>query len=371
MEAIATCIEGLEEIAQLEIKEILKQKSTIVIPSRIKFNFKEDKDLANFTYNTRSIIKAYKLIESFQFKDLEELLDKVKKIKFPKIKSPFVVRCERIGNHNFNSIDIEKEVGDILNKNNKLKVDLKNPTTIVLIDIVNDNCFIGIDFTDIKLSKRYYRIRLSSNSLNSCLAYSLVRISGLKEKEILLDPFCKSGEITIEAVLYLLNIPPQQKNPDKLAFTKLLNYKPKNKIKNKKLNIYAIDPSNNNLKSVEINSKIAGINKNIKFARYDIEWLDTKFKKNTIDKIITFPQYPTNNFPVKEVEKIYKELFYQAEFILKPKATITILTPIPELIEKYASLNKFKKLKEVKIKYINQSYSILLFQKAFKDNNKP
>ena len=56
-EAIATCIQGLESITQLEIKEILKQKSEVLIPSRLIFKVKEDKDLANFIYNSRSTIK--------------------------------------------------------------------------------------------------------------------------------------------------------------------------------------------------------------------------------------------------------------------------------------------------------------------------
>src|SRR3989339_831586 len=115
MEAIAICIQGLEEITKLEIKEIIKQKSETIIPSRIKFKIKEEKDLANFIYNTRSSIKVYKLITVLDFIDLEDLIKKVNIIKFPKIKSPFIVRCERIGEHPFNSLDIEKEVGNKIN----------------------------------------------------------------------------------------------------------------------------------------------------------------------------------------------------------------------------------------------------------------
>lgn len=362
MEAIATCIEGLESITQLEIKEILKQKSEVTAKTKIKFKIKEDKQLVDFIYNTRSAIKSYKLITNFQFTSFEDLINKAKKIKFPKIKGPFAIRCERTGKHDFSSMDLEKEFGKSIKQPNT-KVDLENPTTIILVDIIDNYCFIGIDFTGIKLSKRNYKIRLLPNSLNSCLAYSMLRVSDLKDKDITLDPLCKSGEIPIEAVLYLKNISPQQKTADKLAFTKLVSYKPKNKIKDKKLKIYAVDSSNNNLKSAEINAKIAGIHKEIKFSHYDVEWLDTKFDKNTIDKIITFPQYPTNNFPKDKAEKTYKELFYQSEFILKKDGTITILTPVPELIEKYAALNKFKKSKELKISYIHQPFNIIVFKK--------
>ncbi len=360
-EVISACIQGLEEISQLEIKELTKQKSEILIPSRIKFKLNKEQELANYIYNARSIIKAYELISNFTFTDLNNLISQVKKIKFPKIKSPFAVKCDREGEHGFSSIDIEKEIGNLVNQ--KLEVDLKNPTTIVLVDIVNNNCFIGIDYTGIKLTKRNYRIKLLPNPLNPCIAYSMLRIANIKDKDAILDPFCKSGEIPIEAALYLQNIPNCYRILDKLQFTKFLKFNPKNKIKSKDLNIYAVDDSQNHLKCTEINAKIANINKSIKFSRYDLEWLDIKFKKNSINKIITFPAYPTNTFPKQIIEKIYKELFYQSEFILKNKGIITILTPCPDLIEKYALMHKFKKEKEFKIKYIHQDFSVLVFKK--------
>lgn len=359
MEAIATCIEGLESITQLEIKDIIKKKSEILTKSRVKFNVKSDLELANFIYNTRSAIKAYKLITSFTFTDFQDLINKAKKVKFLKIKEPFAVKCERFGEHDFSSIDIEKEIGHKI----KGKVDLEDPSTIVLIDVVDKNCIIGIDFTGIKLSKRHYRIRLAPNSLNSCLAYSMLKIADVKTKDIVLDPFCRSGEIPIETVLYLKNISPQKKLLDKLAFTKLVKFKLKDNIKNNNLNIYSVDSSQNNLKSAEINAKIAGINKDIKFSRYEIEWLDTKFKKNSVNKIITFPQYPTNNIRKEIIEKTYNEFFYQSEFILNPKGIIIILTPVPDLIEKYATKHKFKKDKEIKINYMHQPHHIIQFKK--------
>lgn len=360
MEAIAQCIENLEPITQLEIKEITKKPSKVLIPSRIKFTT-TDKELANFVYNTRSSIKVYKLIKNFEFSSFKDLIIKIEKIKFPKIKSPFAVKCERKGKHDFNSIDIEKEVGKIINKEDKLKVNLNDPTTIILVDIIDNNCFVGIDYTGFKLSKRNYRVKLLSRSLNSCLAYCMLRIANIKEKDIILDPFCKSGEILIESALFLNKIPNCQKILDKLAFTKLIDFKPKNKVPTKKLNINAVDDLQNNLRTTEINAKIAGINKSIKFSRQDIEWLDTKFKEKTIDKIITYPLYPTKTLPKDKIEKIYKEFFYQAKYILKK--SITILTPCPKLIEKYAKLNDFKKIKEFKIKYMQETFHIIQFKK--------
>ena len=85
------------------------------------------------------------------------------------------------------------------------------------------------------------------------------------------------------------------------------------------------------------NSKISGIGKNINFSRMDIEWLDTKFKKHSIDKMAS--KMPSSN--ILDLGKLYNEFFYQAEYILKDKGKMALLGK-KELIEKFALKYKFK-----------------------------
>ncbi|HLC58864.1 MAG TPA: THUMP domain-containing protein [Candidatus Nanoarchaeia archaeon] len=363
MEAIAECIPNLEEITKLEIKEILKKDSEIVLPGRVKFKIKDDKELANFTYETRSSLKVYKFIEKLKFKDLESLENEIKKIKFPEIKGSFAVKCNRKGEHGFSSNEVEKLFGDVINKDNKIKVDLKNPITIVLVDIINHDCLVGIDFSGINLSKRPYRIKLIPQSINPCLAYCILRISEVEKKDIILDPFCKSGEIAIEAAFYLKNIPVNKLHLEKLAFTKLLDFNYKEKINKNKLNIYASDSLLYNLRSAEINAKIVNINKEIDFSRQDIDWIDHKFGKNAVDKIITFPIHATKTISKNKVDKLLQEFFFQAEFLLKEKGAITILTAAPKDLERHTAKYKFKKEKEYKINYMNQEFYIIVFKR--------
>lgn len=364
MKAIAVTIQGLEKITQLEIKEILKLKSEVIVPSRVLFSTKSDKDLAKFIYNARSISKAYLLLDNFKFSKHEEILDKVKGIKFPYFKESFVVRCERSGNHGFNSVDVERLVGKFIYEKYKINVDLNNPHVTIFIDIVDDNCFIGVDFSGIKLSKRNYRIKLMSSSINPLVAYSMVRLSGVKTADIVLDPFCKSGEIPIECALFLNAFPNCFRLRDKLLFSKFLKIKFNDKVKPKKLNIIAMDYVQNSLRAAEINSKLGSVNKFIKFSRLEIEWLDTKFKKASVSKIITFPPFTSNNLPIEIVNKIYKELFYQAEYVLKNEGLITIISPKKELVEKYAFDYNFKKTKDVELVMGNNKFNILIFKKA-------
>lgn len=362
MKAISTCIEGLEEVTILEIKEILKLKSEIIIPSKVLFEPKTEKDLAKFIYKSRSITYCYLLLDYFKFNDKEEILEKIKKLKF-KLKESFVVRCNRQGSHDFISNELEKEAGAMIYENTKVRVDLKEAVTTVIIDIINNNCFIGIDYTGYKLSKRDYKIKNIPNNLNSCLAYDLVRLADYSPKEFLLDPFARSCEIPIEAALFALDIPNGSRIKDQLFFNHFIKIDFKDKIKKSKLNILAIDTQQNSLRAGEINAKLASVNKQIDFSRLEIEWLDTKLKENTVDKVVTFPLYPTSTLPQNIVENLYKEFFYNLEYILKKTGLICLLTPVPALIEKYSTQNKFKTLRNIKVRYMNLDFYVLTIKK--------
>ncbi|HIH26187.1 hypothetical protein J4476_02930 [Candidatus Woesearchaeota archaeon] len=364
MKALAVTLEGLENITQLDIKEILKLKSEVIYKGCISFNVKAEKDLAEFIYRSRSIVRAFLLLKHFTFNDIDDILDNIKDLEFPYLDDTFVVRCERNGAHGFNSQDIERNIGEFIAKKFGIKADLDDAKTTVFLEIIDNNCFIGIDFTGIKLSKREYRIKLLASSINPVVAYSMLRLSDASPEDSILDPFSRSGEILIEAVLFFKNIPNCVNIKEKLLFNKLFKVSFKDKIKElKNPSIVCSDNLQNNLRAAEINAKIAAVNKYINFTRLEIEWLDTKYKEKSIDKIITFPIYPSNNLPEKSLEKIYKEFFYNSEYILKKSGTITLLTPKKDLIEKYSNEYKLKKIKEVPITMGNSRFYIMIFKK--------
>jgi len=73
----------------------------------------------------------------------------------------FVVRCRRRGNHEFTSQDVERQLGAFLERTSKVKVDLKNPLKVVIVQIFQNQAFIGVSRTDevitkeIKVFKKY------------------------------------------------------------------------------------------------------------------------------------------------------------------------------------------------------------------------
>jgi len=317
LKAISTTIQGLEEVTIKEIKEILKVKAKVLTFTKVEFATEE---IDKFNKFTRSSLNTYQLIDKLKFKNIEDIEKKIKKINID-IKDSFVVRCHRVGTHKFNSLDIERKIGEIVYKKYKKRVEFENPETIVYIDILNNYCFIGLNPSTFK---RNYKLRTNFLTLNSSLAYSLVRIADYRTNETLLIPFCSSGEIAIESCLYI-------------SKTKL-NEKPKTK---EKLKIITVGE---NIKNSVINSKIAGVYNLIRIKRLEMDWLDTEFKKNSIDKIIMY-------IPKKDD---YSELFKQMRYILKKNGRICTL-----------STNKikaegFKIIKKIEIMHgIKQEISIL------------
>src|SRR3989344_1772583 len=162
MECIASTLEGLEIIAEEELNGKKDSKG------RVLFN-KERKII-------RSALFSYQLLKKFKFKKEEDIY---KTQIDPKIKGTIRVDCKREGKHKFSSQDIRKSFGEKL-FNQGFKVNLKEPENIIFIDIKDNNCFIGLN--PVENSKRNYRIRNVSGSINSTIAYSLVHLAEIKRE---------------------------------------------------------------------------------------------------------------------------------------------------------------------------------------------
>lgn len=74
--------------------------------------------------------------------------------------------------------------------------------------IENDECSVGIDTSGEPLHKRGYGKIIGEAPLKETVAASLLFFSGWNRKFPLLDPFCGSGTIAIEAALYALDYAP-------------------------------------------------------------------------------------------------------------------------------------------------------------------
>jgi len=376
MKALAITSKGIEDITALEIKELINSESEIK-ESCVAFEAKKPEDLYLLCYKAQSVEKILFLFGYFNFNN-KNLFDDLKKhiesIDFSKWLSKeitFKVTSKIIDN-DLSTQEISEKTGEFIincikkTKKYRQKVDLNNPDIIFFVYIFKNTCYLGIDIAGFELHKRQYRIFQHPSALRATIAYSLIRIANADEKDMLIDPFTGSGTIPIEAALYFSNFPVNYFNKDKFLFLKFLKNKKffesiDKKIKTPKLKIYGYDAVLGYIISAKKNAKIAGIDKNLKLSRCEISWLDTKFKKNSVDKIITYPPQESKNIDQKITEKIYDEFFYQADFILKKQGRIVLITKSLELLKKYADKYKFKLLDEREVYSGKQLLSVIVF----------
>ncbi len=371
MEGFAITSRGIEETAAIEIKELVKADCKAEAGCVI-FGFKKFEDLCLLCYKCQSVGRAACLLGSFEFadfsKDFEKFIDKLKFDKWVEKSKNFKVECIRHGNHDFNSVDVEKKAAQFIQKRFKnKKFDIKSYGIIFLAYIVDSKCYFGIDFAGFELNKRAYKIFLHSNSLRGTIAYALIRESGFKKNEVMLDPFSRDGVIAIEAAFYASGFPVNYYKKDKFAFLKLkigvdfekLLESIDKSLKKPKAKIYAYDHLFKYVDYSRKNAKIAGVDKQINFSRVELEWLDIKFKKESVDRIITNPPTSKN----ANLEKVYGEFFYQCDYILKNNGTVALISRIPDIVKRHAEKHNFAIHKEKSVWSGEQLLGIMVLKK--------
>ncbi|MEM4267262.1 MAG: THUMP domain-containing protein [Candidatus Woesearchaeota archaeon] len=327
--------QGVEEFTALEIKEILKKPS--IITEKVVFFEADANEICTLAYNAHSALNVIGVIgECSVNNNLEESIVSIKQILNTNAVSAikgktFRVNCIREGAHDYSSQDIASGVGEIIAQLVGSKVSLVQPDCVVLVYINNSRCLTGIDFAGFDLSKRDYKVFSHPSTLSAITAYSLMRFSGYKKNGVLLDPFCGAGTIPIEAALFATGISPHFFKKEKFI-CKIPKDKRITPIS--KESIIGYDNQLRFITSSRKNAAIAGVDKYITFSKVDVEWLDTKISKGSVDKLVTHPPSPSKTTGEKELQNLYREFFYQADFVLTKDGIIAVCLQNSMLLKK-------------------------------------
>ncbi|MCS7094243.1 MAG: THUMP domain-containing protein [Thaumarchaeota archaeon] len=229
MRAIATTITGLEDIASEEVSSIVKRSAEPDI-SKVFVDCSLE-ELVKLVLASRGVNKVLLELLRASVHDLSEIGREVRSLDLEGVLSPdqtFAVRAERIGIHEFTSLDIASAVGSAIvhsyqsSRGVRLRVDLRRPDVEFHALLRGDQFTLGVNLVGRSLQRRFYRIAHHRASLPATLAYLMVRYSGWSREQVLVDPFCGSGTIPIEAGLAGLNVcPTVYKDPRELALNKL------------------------------------------------------------------------------------------------------------------------------------------------------
>ena len=245
-------------------------------------------------------------LELFSDQDLTNVFSFVKNLDLNPTDT-FCVTAKRFGNANseVNLPELEKKVGKILAQQNQ--VDLESPDLELKI-LVSDTFYAGLTIANIdrpsfETRKPQNRPFFSPVSLHPKFARALVNLSRLKAGDILLDPFCGTGGIMIEAGLIGVEI-------------------------------IGCDLDENMVNGCKENLEWAGLS-NFSLYQSDIGELERVFKKATkLDAIVTEPPYGRAATTGGEtLQQLYERAFQSFKTILPRNKFLIISVPEMEFVE--------------------------------------
>ena len=318
-ELIAKTFQGLEEVLAQELIELGANDVQI---GRRMVSFSGDQEMmyrANFCL--RTAVRVLKPISHFRARNADDVYKAVKEIEwneFLDLDTSFVVDTTVYSTEFRNSKFVAYKVKDAIvdyfmeREGKRPNISVANPDLRLNIHIAEDNCTLSLDSSGESLHLRGYRTATVEAPINEVLAAALIKMSGWKFDCDLIDPFCGSGTILVEAALMARNIYPGVFR-QKFGFENWKDFNPEllssifEDDSNERTFEHRIFGSDINLRAVEAalaNAKAAGVADLITVEQREIR----DFKKPEMPAVlITNPPYGERLRP-EDLSDIYRTL---------------------------------------------------------------
>jgi len=262
-------------------------------------------------FTLRSIEHVIELIGTFEVKSDKSGLDQIYRgvygFDIP-LGSTFRVTCERVGSHEFTSIDVQRVAGQALVDKYSRKVNLKNPKTIVRVDVSHNLCVLGIQKTRVSLRIRYPRAFQHRSALNPVIAYAMLRIASVRPGDKVLDPFCGSGTIIIEAAQVWRG-----------------------------LELIGVDISPKSIEGAWMNAEAAGVRDKVKFIVGDARRLERALPMGwRADRVVSNLPFGIRSGRLKVIPTMYKNFLRSLRQFLAEGSRVCLLTTHNSLLENIA-----------------------------------
>lgn len=318
-ELIAKTFQGLEEVLAQELIELGANDVQI---GRRMVSFSGNQEMmyrANFCL--RTAVRVLKPISHFRARNADDVYKAVKEIEWKDIldlDTSFVVDTTVYSTEFRNSKFVAYKVKDAIvdyfmeREGKRPNISVANPDLRLNIHIAEDNCTLSLDSSGESLHLRGYRTATVEAPINEVLAAALIKMSGWKFDCDLIDPFCGSGTILVEAALMARNIYPGVFR-QKFGFENWKDFNPEllssifEDDSNERTFEHRIIGSDINLRAVEAalaNAKAAGVADLITVEQREIR----DFKKPEMPAVlITNPPYGERLRP-EDLSDIYRTL---------------------------------------------------------------
>ncbi|MBO7386484.1 MAG: class I SAM-dependent RNA methyltransferase [Lachnospiraceae bacterium] len=214
-ELIAPCHFGMEAVLKREIIDLGYDISEIS-DGRVSF-FGDEEAVARANVNLRTAERILIKAGSFHAETFDELFEGTKAIAWedyiPKDGKFWVAKAASVKSKLFSPSDIQsimkKAMVERLKGIYKIEWFKEEGASFPLrVFIMKDEVTVGIDTTGDSLHKRGYRLLKAKAPIAENLACGLIMLTPWNKDRILVDPFCGSGTIPIEAAMMAANMAP-------------------------------------------------------------------------------------------------------------------------------------------------------------------
>ncbi|MBK6369535.1 MAG: class I SAM-dependent RNA methyltransferase [Flavobacteriales bacterium] len=212
---VAQTLHGLEEVLRVELlklgaRDLERHNRAVSFTGDLGFLYKANLCL-------RTAIRVLVPLDAFDARSPEEVYAALREIEwetFMDVQDTFLFKVTLNSTYFTHSQYVAQKAKDAVadrfreKKGVRPSVDTENPTLRIHLHINNERCTLSLDSSGGSLHQRGYRTETNAAPLNEVLAAGMVILSGWNKLSPLVDPFCGSGTILIEAAMLAANIPP-------------------------------------------------------------------------------------------------------------------------------------------------------------------
>lgn len=230
---------------------------------------------------------------------LADIAEFVAQIQIPEMyrAANFRVTSERYGRHTFSSMDVQREAGTVLQARYGTAVDLENFALNVRVDVWEHHCLLSLQQTRQSLAMRFRKVYQSRAALMPNVAYAMLHLAELPlQTATLLDPFCGSGTILLEAA----RVCPEW-------------------------TLWGSDRRGDVVAGARDNARALGLADRILFQRLNARNLGHGYPVASVDAIITNPPYGLRLGGEMDFDQFYYDFLTAAHMVLKPGGRLVLL----------------------------------------------
>jgi tRNA (guanine6-N2)-methyltransferase len=213
---------GLEDVVETELRQKLKAAGLGLVSTERKPFGLAGNVLASLPHGVAEATPVLRTLRSVghviehrawftlpEQEPLEALRERLAGLDIPELEGSrsFRVTTVRVGDQDFSTIDVQRAAGAVLLERYGSPVDLRTFDINVRVDVFESLCVVGLQLTTERLDLRHEKVYQPRVTLRPTVAFSMLLLSGVLGERVsrgdrptrLLDPFCGSGNILLEA----------------------------------------------------------------------------------------------------------------------------------------------------------------------------